>query len=55
MNNAIFATIFVVMIMATGISTAYVFGPSPAILYNAVEGDSEHTEGKMNVAGCRCR
>ena len=40
MNNAIIATIFVAMIMATGMTTAYVFAPSPAVLYEPVEGEN---------------
>jgi hypothetical protein len=55
MNNAIFATIFVVMIMATGITTAYVMAPSPAVLYKTVEGDSVSTEGSITWAGSRAR
>jgi hypothetical protein len=55
MNNAIFATIFVVMIMATGITTAYVMAPSPAVLYKTVEGDSVSTQGSITWAGVRGR
>ena len=55
MNNAIFATIFVVMIMATGITAAYVIAPSPAVLYKTVEGDTVSTQGSINWAGSRGR
>jgi hypothetical protein len=52
-NNAIFATIFVAMIMATGMSTAYVFAPSPAVLYEPVQGENP-TQG-LSLAGGRGR
>lgn len=55
MNNAIFATIFVVMIMATGITAAYVIAPSPAVLYKTVEGDTVSTQGSITWAGNRGR
>jgi hypothetical protein len=40
MNNAIFATIFVAMVLATGLTATYVFPPSPAVLYEPVQGDN---------------
>jgi hypothetical protein len=40
MNNAIFAAIFVALVMTTGLTTAYVFTPSPAILYEPAEGEN---------------
>ena len=40
MNNAIFATIFVVAVLATGLATTYVFAPSPAILYEPANGEN---------------
>jgi hypothetical protein len=52
-NNAIFATIFVAMIMATGMTTAYVFAPSPAVLYEPVQGENP-TQG-LSLAGTRGR
>jgi hypothetical protein len=52
-NNAIFATIFVAMIMATGMTTAYVFAPSPAVLYEPVQGENP-TQG-LSLAGGRGR
>lgn len=55
MNNAIFATMFVVMIMATGITAAYVIAPSPAVLYKTVEGDTVSTQGSINLAQGRGR
>ena len=39
MNNAIFATIIMAMIMATAATTAYMFVPSPAVLYKSAEGE----------------
>ena len=53
MNNAIFATIFVAMIVATGMTTAYVLTPSPAILYETVEGESVNKDGTLNWAAGR--
>ena len=53
-NNAIFATIFVAMIMATGLTTAYVLTPSPAVLYEPVQGENP-TQGIMHQAGGRTR
>jgi hypothetical protein len=52
-NNAIFATIFVAMILATGMTTAYVFAPSPAVLYEPVQGENP-TQG-YNLASTRSR
>jgi hypothetical protein len=49
MNNAIFAAIFIAMIMATGLLTAYVFVPSPAILYEPAEGENP-LQGIQEVA-----
>ena len=45
-NNAIFATIFVAMVMTTGLTTTYVFPPSPAVLYEPVEGENP-TQGQL--------
>jgi hypothetical protein len=53
-NNAIFATIFVAMIMATGMTTAYVFAPSPAILYEPTEGTNP-TDGMITDVRSRGR
>jgi hypothetical protein len=55
MNNAIFATIFVAMIMATGVTAAYVFVPSPAVLYEPVEGEGLTEKGTMHSTGGRGR
>ena len=45
MNNAIIATIFVAMVMTTGyVSMAYVWTPSPAVLYEPAQGD-DSTQG----------
>jgi hypothetical protein len=54
MNNAIFATIFVAMILATGLTAAYVFVPSPAVLYEPVEGESL-TQGTLHQTTSRGR
>jgi hypothetical protein len=53
-NNAIFATIFVAMIMATGMTTAYVFVPSPAVLYEPTEGTNP-TDGMITDVRSRGR
>ena len=50
MNNAIFATIFVAMIVATGLTAAYIFVPSPAVLYEPVEGENP-TQGTIQSVG----
>ena len=55
MNNAIFATIFVAMIMATGLTAAYVFVPSPAVLYEPVEGESLTQQGTVHSTLSRGR
>ena len=54
MNNAIFATIFVAMIMATAVTTAYVMTPSPAVLYQSVEGE-DLTQGVFDQVRVRGR
>ena len=46
-SNAIFATIFVAMVLTTGITTTYVFPPSPAVLYEPVEGENP-TQGQYS-------
>lgn len=51
MNNAIFATIFVAMIVATGLTAAYVFVPSPAVLYEPVEGEGLNQGTVHSTAG----
>lgn len=53
-NNAIFATIFVAMVLATGLTTTYVFPPSPAVLYEPVEGE-DPTQGQYSEIRSRSR
>lgn len=54
MNNAIIASVFIAMMFAMGISTAYIFTPSPAVIYKTTEGESI-TDGLLNDAGARRR
>ena len=54
MNNAIIATVFIAMMFAMGISTAYIFAPSPAVIYKTTEGESV-TDGLLNDVGSRRR
>lgn len=54
MNNAIIATVFIAMMFAMGISTAYIFTPSPAVIYKTTEGESV-TDGLLNDVGSRRR
>jgi hypothetical protein len=55
LNNAIIATIFVAMVMTTGyVSMAYVWIPSPAVLYEPAQGD-DSTLGVMHDVGGRRR
>ena len=54
MNNAIFATMFVAMVLATGLTAMYVFPPSPAVLYEPVQGDSP-ADGLLNEIRSRGR
>jgi hypothetical protein len=53
-NTTIFAAIFVAMIMATGLTTAYVLTPSPAVLYEPVQGENP-LQGTTHQAGTRGR
>jgi hypothetical protein len=40
MNNSIIAAIFVAMVIGTGLTAAYVLTPSPAVLYEPVQGEN---------------
>jgi hypothetical protein len=54
MNNAIMTTVFIAMMFAMGISAAFVFAPSPAVIYKTTEGESV-TDGLLNDVGGRRR
>ena len=55
LNNAIIATIFVAMVMTTGyVTMAYVWTPSPAVLYEPVQGD-DSTQGVIHDVVSRRR
>ena len=54
MNNAIIATVFIAMMFAMGITTTYIFTPSPAVIYKTTEGESV-TDGLLNEVGNRRR
>lgn len=54
MNNAIIATVFIAMMFAMGITTTYIFTPSPAVIYKTTEGESV-TDGLLNEVGSRRR
>jgi hypothetical protein len=54
LNNAIIATIFVAMIMTTGLATTFVFAPSPAVLYKPVQGENP-TQDSIYDVGRRSR
>jgi hypothetical protein len=54
MNNAIIATVFIAMMFAMGLSTAYIFTPSPAVIFETTEGESI-TDGLLNEVGSRRR
>jgi hypothetical protein len=49
LNNAIIASIFVAMIMTTGLATTYVFAPSPAVLYKPVQGENPTQDSIYDV------